>query len=1227
MSRYRGGTRKLRITVHAAHGVGHTVRGIYLSAGSGDNTVIFESNNADGTCHLDGDYNIAMSGSGWSSSYTKSGEDLIVYRYSSTTTDTVTIKGLFGDNQLANGNNLKINGWNLSSMYIEGNYDKKLKATVYSGSNYNDNISGTNGKDIITTGGGTDYIYLDKGDDKVIIDGSGDKYIYYNQGGNKEIQLGAGVDLGEIRLSSGDSSHASSYKIVNNDFVWYRTYIDGDKFTTESTRFTGITGGDVTYDNIMGDGDTQLNLTNKLKSRPYLQLTQGNFKKTNKITTKASTNNLVLGGKKNDTIVLNGLEDVVYSSAGADKITVNGEFGSDTVHAGSGNDTIILNANDKSVDIYGGKGNDKIYANGNSRYNIYGEKGDGNDTLILGKDFNQRLYFYNSGNSPTQQAHSIVNNNLLLYRIYVDGDTFTTNSVKVTGIKSRTDTPVEVNYNNIVNSSGGLNISGSYVSDFNKNMIQGSASKANKLSTKEDTYNVVLGGKKNDTVTLNGSYDNAYTGAGADSITIKAANTYVYAGSGNDTINVKGNGSHQIYTGKGNDTVNITGASGTINLIAGEGNDTFKFTGSEHGNYNLNISGYNNYYNSYYKSGNDLLVKNTYTNAKKKTVTETHTIKDYFNNDNLENKLRINSSYISDRLSSNRLNIVGKYNKSKKATLFDGTKYDDMITGTKGKDIITTGAGYDQITAGKGNDTITINNSGDKLIYINNGDGNDIIQWANTEEEIGKAYIYFNQSDAISYKKSGTDLVITRTYESGNSLKSENTTIKGYYDAEGNVVEAVANNVSLPHNGGKIDPEKSFNRVNYKKPNINVTANYELAVGTAKADTITITAENAAIFALAGNDTININGGNAFVTGGKGTDTININTTGVATICHLAGDGNDIVNFGENAPAGLRVNVDSSLFNNSRNANVDNYMYMSGKHGLFRSGDDLIYSIPTSSSYNTKAEKITFKDYFKEDVNKPAYISLNLSDYDYHLETLELIASGNGIWVEGINNNGVTTYTGMDNYTNRYEYKGTGKTIINGANRADYYNVSINSKSNLYINDSGNQSGWGYDTLYINTDYKNLRALFNMSASGKVIVSEDDQYSDNFMIFNKGSLTYDNVKKIFSGKDGKGVINIDHVFSETTSYSTNGTGSIEYIYAGKDLQKQTYNSGLENNKNVQRLYTSLWVEDLGQEVASWLSANTDGSKTSFEIFETGTKDEINALLKVYNTVYDKNFST
>ena len=253
---------------------------------------------------------------------------------------------------------------------------------------------------------------------------------------------------------------------------------------------------------------------------------------------------------------------------------------------------------------------------------------------------------------------------------------------------------------------------------------------------------------------------------------------------------------------------------------------------------------------------------------------------------------------------------------------------------------------------------------------------------------------------------------------------------------------------------------------------------------------------------------------------------------------------------------------------------------------------------------------------------------MNLSEYDYHYGSLDYLVRS-GLWVEGKQENGVTTYTGFDNIDNYYEYKGKGKTVINGSNDSDSYIVSLNSKSNLYINDKGNIDGSVYDYMYINSDYKNIRALFNVDASGKVVVSADNEYSDNFMLFDKGAFNATNIRNILSGNEGKGVINIDNFFKESDSWYPKGDGNIEYIYASKNILKQCYKDGIYND-NQYMLRPSYWLEDLGQDVANWLATYGDGkyaNSSAFDVLQGDNTKDINALLKVYNTVYDKNFST
>ena len=103
-------------------------------------------------------------------------------------------------------------------------------------------------------------------------------------------------------------------------------------------------------------------------------------------------------------------------------------------------------------------------------------------------------------------------------------------------------------------------------------------------------------------------------------------------------------------------------------------------------------------------------------------------------------------------MSSNlyNVNIVGKYDKTQKATIFEGTKYTDRITGTAKKDIIITGNGEDTIVSGKGNDVIIIDGYDTKYITINNGDGDDIIQFADDLTECNYISLTYNGEGHIS---------------------------------------------------------------------------------------------------------------------------------------------------------------------------------------------------------------------------------------------------------------------------------------------------------------------------------------------------------------------------------------------------------------------------------------------------------------------------------------------
>ena len=477
--------------------------------------------------------------------------------------------------------------------------------------------------------------------------------------------------------------------------------------------------------------------------------------------------------------------------------------------------------------------------------------------------------------------------------------------------------------------------------------------------------------------------------------------------------------------------------------------------------------------------------------------------------------------------------------------------------------------------------------------------------------------LVINPNDILQTKQSGTSLIITRNYEYGNAVKYEKTVINGYYDAKGKVVENVANKLMV--NGSIFNPEEDYERVDYTTTKISPVKNREFSVGTAKADKIVLTAENAAANGLAGNDKIYAYGGNAFVAGGYGDDSIYLKSTGDITVYHAAGDGNDVIKFGSKTPSSLTLSLETKLFNNLDEGKVE-YMLFAGKFAFSKSGNNLVAYIPVTNTTSTKTEKITLTDYFNDQVTKPANINMKLSGTNFATSVpLNAALQGEfGIWTKGVTKDNVTTYTGLDGYLNNYKYSGAGKTIINGENQTDRYIITLSATSNLAIKDKG-----GSDGLYLNTAAKNLRAFFNVDAASKIVVTSN-KMSDNFMIFNYGSLTSSNVSKAVKGKDALGIINCDNFFENSDGNKYNrGDGYIEGAMAGNKLLTQVYNYTSGGDKNIQNINTDRWVAQVSEKVAAWLSSYSNGKyadKTAFDVVASKNTTDINAMLAVYNGV-------
>ena len=181
---------------------------------------------------------------------------------------------------------------------------------------------------------------------------------------------------------------------------------------------------------------------------------------------------------------------------------------------------------------------------------------------------------------------------------------------------------------------------------------------------------------------------------------------------------------------------------------------------------------------------------------------------------------------------------------------------------------------------------------------------------------------------------------------------------------------------------------------------------------------------------------------------------------------------------------------------------------------------------------------------------------------------------------------------------------------MNGGTGTDYYIAPLNTKSNLTINDKS-----GYDALLLSANYKNLRLFFNVDSSGNVLVN-DNQNSDNLIVFNNTSLTAANLKNVLNG-NGVGAVNINNYFAQNTSGNsyTSGSGAIEYVQVSGDIVKNYLNYANGGNKNIGTINMNSWINSIAESVSGWLAQK--GYDSSLDVLNSANSSDVNALLKLY----------
>ena len=200
-------------------------------------------------------------------------------------------------------------------------------------------------------------------------------------------------------------------------------------------------------------------------------------------------------------------------------------------------------------------------------------------------------------------------------------------------------------------------------------------------------------------------------------------------------------------------------------------------------------------------------------------------------------------------------------------------------------------------------------------------------------------------------------------------------------------------------------------------------------------------------------------------------------------------------------------------------------------------------------------------------------------------------------------------------------YKGSGRVVLNGSTSeyGDRTMATLGSKSDLTIN---SENGGGSDELWLTANHKNLRAFFNVNSDGTVACT-DDTKTDNFLLFNKSSLTVSNIQNTLDGKAASGVINVNNFFDYREGH---GAGYLNYFYISSNMEKTLSNLGTTSGyKSLGVINVDSWIASVGQEVGAWLTKN--GYDTSMDVLNNASAKtaaesaaDISALLKIYQGV-------
>ncbi|GCL48869.1 hemolysin-type calcium-binding region protein [Microcystis aeruginosa NIES-3804] len=499
----------------------------------------------------------------------------------------------------------------------------QVEQADFTGTNGNDNITGTStsdnifgldGNDTLSGLGGNDNIYGGNGNDS--LDGGDGSDYFTNDAGNDTINGGSGTDRYEVDYSSASSGLTMTYNTTTGSGT-ITVGTETDTFTSIES-FYGFKGTE--YNDVIFGGTENEYYEGGLKGGSGNDTISGNAggddiygEDGNDVLNGGAGSDNILGGNGNDLLngdtgddrftndagndTINGgsgidsyKADYSYASSGL-TMTYNTATGSGTITVGTETDTftsiesfygfkgteyndVIFGGTENEYyegGLKGGSGNDTISGNAGIDY-IYGENGNDvlnggdNSDYLYGGDGNDVL----NGGAGSDNILGGNGNDLL------NGDA---GDDYFTGDEGDNDT---------INGGAG---SDSYAADYSYGssgltMTYDTAGSGTiTVGTETDTFtsiesfNGFKGTDYNDVI-FGGTrvyyYETLYGGSGNDTISGNAGGDYIYGENGNDVLN-GGDGYDDLYGGNGNDTLQGTdGGTGDFDeLVGGSGSDRF----------------------------------------------------------------------------------------------------------------------------------------------------------------------------------------------------------------------------------------------------------------------------------------------------------------------------------------------------------------------------------------------------------------------------------------------------------------------------------------------------------------------------------------------------------------------------------------------------------------------------------------------------------------------------